>query len=497
MKEKNRFSVLLEHLTSMANLKNYVLAKAVQYDESYISKWISGKLLPTEKNHETILQNISQCIVDSLTDDNVRTFLDEYQVPDISDLQPAIYDHLESEYSYVKELQTTTGAEVATKISYYPELTLDQFIFKMKHPALRKVQSLNVYAMVDILNVDTNYQLLIAEFNSMHNDRGLVLPGVHFSLMIDLESTSLDPIYTAGFLMNLLSNLSNIDFNLYCGTQAQRKMVFAIKDIYSLSGMLVDQSHCLAVTTIEDSSLSTELYYKLRLLCSKEALLIRRSSIPEMIRTYEYEHSLFAQSPACLCGHFTEHFLPSDLHRELVDKYVSEIGKINRTVLEKMHAITAQILAATPVRALIYVSVFTDFTVTGELDFYGHRIHLTPDQRLRYLKHLKHLHEISDSLQLKILPNGLLSDYQHIPRPTLFLADDFSYLRLKKNTADYNICIPNKIILNRIFTEFYNTTWESDACIAPDACLTHAIHSVEILKAESVITPHQPRLDDY
>ena len=37
MKEKNRFSVLLEHLTSMANLKNYTIAKAVQYDESYIT----------------------------------------------------------------------------------------------------------------------------------------------------------------------------------------------------------------------------------------------------------------------------------------------------------------------------------------------------------------------------------------------------------------------------------------------------------------------------
>ena len=265
MKEKNRFSVLLEHLTSMANLKNYVLAKAVQYDESYISKWISGKSLPTEKNHEIILQNISQCIVEALTDDNRDTFLEEYQISDVSNLQKAIYDHLESEYTYVKELQVTTGSKVATKISYYPELTLDQFIFKMKHPSLRKVQSLNIYAMVDILNVDTNYQLLIAEFNSMHNDIGLVLPGVHFSLMIDLESSSDNPVYTAGFLMNLLSNLSNIDFNLYCGTQAQKKMVFAIKDIYSLSGMLVDQNHCLAVTTIEDSSLSTELYYKLKI----------------------------------------------------------------------------------------------------------------------------------------------------------------------------------------------------------------------------------------
>lgn len=138
MKEKNRFSVLLEHLTSMANLKNYVLAKAVQYDESYISKWISGKSLPTEKNHEIILQNISQCIVEALTDDNRDTFLEEYQISDVSNLQKAIYDHLESEYTYVKKLQVTTGSKVATKISYYPELTLDQFIFKMKHPALRK-----------------------------------------------------------------------------------------------------------------------------------------------------------------------------------------------------------------------------------------------------------------------------------------------------------------------------------------------------------------------
>lgn len=74
-------------------------------------------------------------------------FLEEYQISDVSNLQKAIYDHLESEYTYVKELQVTTGSKVATKISYYPELTLDQFIFKMKHPSLRKVQSLNIYAI--------------------------------------------------------------------------------------------------------------------------------------------------------------------------------------------------------------------------------------------------------------------------------------------------------------------------------------------------------------
>lgn len=98
---------------------------------------------------------------------------------------------------------------------------------------------------------------------------------------------------------------------------------------------------------------------------------------------------------------------------------------------------------------------------------------------------MKHLHEISNALKIKILPNGLLSDYQHIPRPTLFFADEFSYLRFRRNTPYYNICIPNKISLNRIFSAFYDTVWEFESCIAPDAYLTHAIHSVEILQSDA------------
>lgn len=450
MKDKNRFSILLEHLMTIAELKNSILAKAVQYDDSYISKWISGKLLPTEKNHENTLQAISHCIVEALSEESTTQLLQEYQLQDIKDLETAIYDNLESEYMYVKELQNSTGTEVAPKISYYPELTLDQFIFKMKHPSLRKVNSLNVYAIVDILNVDPNYQLLIAELNSAHGGRNLILPGVHFSLLMDLESAASTPAYTAGFLMNVMTNHSNIDFNLYSGSQAQRKLIFAIRDTYAISGMLVDSSHCLGITTIEDSDLTNELYHKIRLLCNKETLLIRKTTIPEMIHRFEYEQTLISQKQYCLIGHLTQ-----------------------------------RILETTPIHLIIYASVLKDFTVTGELDFFGVRISLTISQRLRCLKNLEQLLNKLDLMHVCVLPEGILSDHQHIPHPTLFISDSLCYLRLKKLTPEYNICIPNKIILDHIFEEFFDDVWDSNidknSHNTVVAMIQHAIHATEIM----------------
>lgn len=435
---------------AIAELKNSILAKAVQYDDSYISKWISGKLLPTEKNHENTLQAISHCIVEALSEESTAQLLQEYQLQDINDLETAIYDNLESEYIYVKELQNSTGTEVAPKISYYPELTLDQFIFKMKHPSLRKVNSLNVYAIVDILNVDPNYQLLIAELNSAHGGRNLILPGVHFSLLMDLESAASTPAYTAGFLMNVMTNLSNIDFNLYSGSQAQRKLIFAIRDTYAISGMLVDSSHCLGITTIEDSDLTNELYHKIRLLCNKETLLIRKTTIPEMIHRFEYEQTLISQKQYCLIGHLTQ-----------------------------------RILETTPIHLIIYASVLKDFTVTGELDFFGVRISLTISQRLRCLKNLEQLLNRLDLMHVCVLPEGILSDHQHIAHPTLFVSDSLCYLRLKKLTPEYNICIPNKIILDHIFEEFFDDVWDSNidknSHNTVVAMIQHAIHAIEIM----------------
>lgn len=53
--EKNRFSILLEQLINMGEVKNSSLATALRYDPSYISKWITGRILPAEKTKQKVL----------------------------------------------------------------------------------------------------------------------------------------------------------------------------------------------------------------------------------------------------------------------------------------------------------------------------------------------------------------------------------------------------------------------------------------------------------
>ena len=385
MKEKNRFSSLLKHLMATAELKNYTLAKELQYDESYISKWVTGSLMPTEKTHEKVLQEISRCIVRSLNEEGWNTLLAEYQLTDRSDLELALFDNLEAEYRYVMELKESTGSEIAPKTTYFPELTLAQFLDKMHHPVLRKVKEQEVISVMDILSLDRNYQLGLAMLNSSKNVASRNYPGVSFSMLINLDSPSRDKVYDVTFLLNMLGSLVDINFNLYSCPQAVGKLVFAVRDAYSIAGMIIDENHCIAVTTSEDVKNCNGVYDRLRSLCSQEMLIVRKTSMKNMVRDRIYVQSLFARNQRWVLGFLTEHLMPDDLFDELLESYCSLEPEAPREELRRVHALSSSVMREMGARVMITEGAILDFAVTGELDFFNRKFYLNPDQRLRYL----------------------------------------------------------------------------------------------------------------
>ncbi len=460
-KEKNRFSMLLKHLMTVANMKNMNLAKELQYDESYISKWVTGSLLPTEKTHEKVLQEISRCIVEALDDEGWQTMLNEYQISRRSDLPRAIYDNLEAEYNYVVERRESSGSEIAPRTVYYPELTLAQFLDKMHHPVLRQVRELDVISAMDILSLDRHYQLALAQLNASENVASRNYPGVSFSMLINLDVDPKNTIYNVTFLLNLLSNLTDLNFKLYSCPRAVGKLIFAVRDAYSISGMIIDENNCMSVTTSEEIKHCNATYDRLQSMCSAERLLVRKTTMEEMIDSHVYVRSLFARNQRWMIGHLTEHFLPDDLFEELAQSYCAgnKLADINQ--LRQVYATCRSVLREGTMRMLFLESALEDMTVSGEIDFFNRKMYLTHEQRIRYLEYLKHLLANRDKVQVRAMPPEAMGDFRATMNPVLFLSDSLCCVRLIRSGEWNNVSIVNRAKVSDMFRQFFDEVWDA------------------------------------
>ena len=488
MKSKNRFSELLEQLMTKADVKNYVLAQHLRYDVSYISKWVSGKNIPTEKNADKILHSISECIVSCASDKNKTFLYSDYQVDIDSDLIEAISDNLMAEYHYVRELLENDNTEIAPQVSYYNELPLHQFISKVKHPIIRQVKSLNVVAALDIFSIDPEYRIMMLELQNMQPSTRREYPGVHFSMIIHIPEHEHDYVYDSLFLMNMLTFQSNIDFQLYDSALAHGKVVFGINNLYSISGMLFDSSHCMAVNINENSENSSAICNKLNSLCNRNTLLFRKTDLQNMLLKYDYIQSILSPNLCWLIGHLTEHFLPDDLFEELLlQTYRSGEWKVDIAELHRIHSLTQNIMSTSEINIFIYASAFSDFIASGEFDFFNHRITLMPHQRALCLQHILSLLKKNENYRIKLIGNGFTNDFRHLAKPSLFLSNGVSYLRLYNKYYTNNVLVLNKANVKMMFTKFFQDTWTKPSehiVDNPDEItrtLTQHIHSLKML----------------
>lgn len=470
MKDKNRFSNLLRHLMGVAKLKNCTLAQELKYDESYISKWMTGSLLPTEKTSAKIFQDISRCIVGSLDAEGLETLFSEYQVDEKQDLEAAIYDNLNAEFFYVMNLKESTGSEVAQKTMYFPELTLVDFMKKMRHPVLRQVRSLDVMMATDILALDKHYQLALVELDDGGSETGAQrnYPGVRFTMLLNLDPTDSQNKKHVQFLQNLLTNESNLDFQMYVSNRTQGKILFAVKDAYAISGMIMDENHCISVTATEEAKNANALFDRMQSLCSKDALAVRRTTMEQMLRTDEYMRFTLARNQCLVLNHVTEHFVPEKLFPSLLEEYQRRNPGTNPAWLTNAWRLSARVMRNVKLRILLSEEAVHLFTVNGFVDFFGEKIPISPQQRWECLKYACEVAEQNTEMEYRILHDRSMEQFRMVSAPSIFLSDSFSYLRISRKGPSYNLSVMHHPKMQTMFRKGFEETWTDETSVDGD-----------------------------
>ena len=463
MINKNTFSTTLQLLIQQAGLTNTAISQAVQYDISYISKWLNGKMLPSEKNIESIISSIAACIITYSQKDNLSSLLNEYHCEDSRSLQNALQNTLRDTYWQSKRpLESTAPPEA----NYYP------YIAASKLADLIKKRSGNMTAaVIDLLSLNHEARLLLAgikngRFSLTHADKSL-----HYIMVINVDElpgdNRRDCVYDSIFLIHMLTSFSAIDFQLYNHPQASGKFLYAIDNCYSVTCMIFQgDTQCVAVNERADSSTACTFYQKVLLLASQEQLIFRKTTMEDMIRNCEYIRSMISTNIKWLLGHATELILPDDLFDELL----THIDIPDKNELYKLHHLAQNVIRQPGTRVMIYESAFSDLVVSGELDFFNNCIVLNPAQRIRYLDYMLSVLDTSDVL-FKLVDGCFSTDFQYITNPCLFLSDSLCYLRLENGRYCDNILILNDKSVKKMFDQFYEKIWmeRKDVVIAAKA----------------------------
>lgn len=462
MDEKNRFSILLEHLIETAEVKNYTLAKKLQYDVSYISKWVSGRMLPAKKTEKRVMEGISGCIVDEASDEGLGVLLREYSLSTPTDLKAAIYDNLVAEYDYLQEEMESNEARIGPYTEFWPELTMKQYLGKMLHPVLRRVSQLDIVAVMDLMEMAREYRLKVANLQSGQLVDQRSYDNVHFKLLIDISRDKWDPIYDAVLLINVLTNFSHIHFKLFGSTQAAGRAVFVVKGDFAISGMLVSHSRCAAVVATEDPQNCESLYDSFSKFCVRDDQLFRGITMRELLSQYDYTHTLLASNLRWMFGQLNELLLPDDLFDEIAREHEAELRAylgVGPEELHNVHVLAKGVVEETHIRILIYEAAFSAVAVSGQLDFFTYKVRLTPDQRGRCIRYVQELCRNKEKLDFRLISGRIVNDFQYVADPNMFLSGAASYLRLDNNCPQNHIAMINHSGMEDRLNEYFERVW--------------------------------------
>lgn len=427
----NSFAMKLQHLIKQSNIKNTTLANAVQYDLSYISKWLNGKMLPSEKNIDEVIERIVSCIVE----ENNIALIEEYAcnmntLPELlrTDLHQA-YDECRPKKIAERVYETLPITEVVQLVDF-------------------KIQTADrVGAIVDIFTLPHENRLILAGIRNGHFAEKR--ENLQYDLVINTVSN--DYVYDSIFLIHMLTSMSGLKFNLYSNGVASGKMMYSIDGEVITSFLFPGNKDCIAVSEWSNGKKIQENIIEL---FEQETLIFRKSSIKEMLCQRDYIQFLVSTNIRWILGHATELLLPKDVF----DSLIEERG-MDKSSFDGLYRLSQNVVKNGKGKLMIYESAIANLAMDGIVDFYNQPVVLSSEQVIKCLDYYADL--MKDENSIKLISGGFSDDFMYITNPCMFLSDSLCYVRLENNRYENNIHILNDKAVKEMFDKFFDIVWSN------------------------------------
>lgn len=422
MPVKNEFSELLRELIHHSGIKNQSIADAVGYDLSYISKWLGGKMLPSERTIDATVQAISQCISDSLNDLNRDWFAAKYHENQNGLIQKSIRQELLNAY-------TDSKGKSNNKTSVFYSFLSSKIFYESIYNLIEESESAVV--VVDLFALDRESRQAFIGMQNGYYTKKKYEPEKRMVLLF-CASQYCNPSYDAISLIHLITVFSLYDFSLFNSRFAVGKTIAACSDKL-MSGMIMEESEkVFAVSITENMEDGLKTKRELVQMAQNKDLVYSQKSMIDFTNDKDYLKSMLSTNIKWIQGHITELIMPDALYEKLFDK----IGLINFDEAQRVHLFAKNIIEQESTRILLYETALSDLIATGEVDFFNNKVMLSPKEIQDYIQFLINLVEKNN---IYIIGGPLFSEFKHAFSPCLYISDTICYVRIENAYNRENI----------------------------------------------------------
>lgn len=454
-KRNNYFGRELERALLLSGVKHYTIASALNYDVSYISKWISGKMLPSAKNAERICTVISSEICSQAAESKLKELAGIYGVTDLEKLQAVICAALADAYdvsSGRSRLEKyVNNANLTVRPAGNSPLMLD---------FCREIDgsdSVNIAVMADIFALEHTTKLLLAGISEQRFLLKKLRGNINLHFIINMDKLKGENIYDVILLIHFLTHYSLTDFHLYYSREAAGKLLIAVEGAYSGVTFLSGQQFLCTAST-RDRRVSEELYKTIIRGEDPDRKLFYHTTMKDLLLSHEYIRCLLSQDLKWLCGHLTEHFLSPDLFEEICRRVWPDSREL-QIEARRTSQVALRSAEKNGLKLMIYDTALTNFILSGEMDFFNHKVILTPEERKEQLVYMKKLLTETEKLEVKMIRGGFSDDFKYITNPCIFLSESAQLLRLENRFYVNNVLLVQDKTMQETFQKFFDEIW--------------------------------------
>lgn len=457
----NYFGRKLEQVLLYSGVKSATVAAALSYDVSYISKWITGKALPSRKNMEKVLAVISELIISNVGEEEIRNLREHLGLQNVEKLQEHITDLLWEAYyettGQLNENQYVNNAVLkAAPRGDFP--LFDGFAREVRGKSVKAV------VMADLFAMDRASKLRLAGIESgrfrlqdKHGD-------IAMDYIIDLRSLKGESVYDVILLIHMITNFSQCDFHLYYSKWAGDKLVIALQDEFAGVSVMTSNHQFLCSSSTRDKKTANEIYDTTRGIIEPDKQVFFATDMDSMLLNHEYFHNLLSQQNRWLVGHVTERFLPKELFDRLSEECFASEPQLQQEA-GRACAMTANALEKGRVRIMFYHLALVGFVLSGELDFFGRKVILSVEDRMAVMQHIRRMMESVPADKIRMVKEGFSDDFKYITNPCLFLSDTVPYLRLENKLYRDDLLLVKDETVKSIFDDFFETIWNDEGSL--------------------------------